>query len=129
MNVLDTDIIVQLLRERKHELGAISIITLIEILRGLEARKRPKVKELLEESFNIIGINNQIIQTYCDLYLKLKKEGASIPDADLLIAATAISHNMTLKTRDEHFKRLRELGLKLAQASKSKEKTLDRQRN
>ena len=114
MNILDTDIIVQLLRERRHEIGAVSIITLIEVLRGLEVKKRPKVKELLEESFNIISIDNEIIETYCSLYRKLKKEGASLPDADLLIAATAMSRNMTLKTRDEHFERLRELGLKLA---------------
>jgi len=114
MNLLDTDIIVELLRERRHEIGAISIITLIEVLRGLEVEKRPKVKELLEESFNITSIDNEIIETYCNLHRKLKKEGASLPDADLLIAATAMSRNMTLKTRDEHFERLRDLGLKTA---------------
>ena len=36
MNLLDTDIIIEMLRERRHEIGAISIIALIEILRGLE---------------------------------------------------------------------------------------------
>ena len=116
MNLLDTDIILKMLRERRHEIGAISIITLIEVLRGLEDGKRPKVKGLLEESFDILSLDNEVIETYCDLYRKLKKEGISIPDADLLIAATAISRNITLKTRDEHFKRLRELGLKLVGA-------------
>ena len=116
MNLLDTDIIIEMLRERRHEVGAISIITLIEVLRGLEDRKRAKVKELLEESFNLLNLDNEVIGTYCNLYQKLKKEGASLPDADLLIAATAMSHNMTLKTKDERFKRLRHLGLKLAQA-------------
>lgn len=118
MNLLDTDIIIELLRKRKHEIGAISIITLIEILRGLEGRKRIKVKDLLEESFNLQSLDNEIIETYCNLYRKLKEESISIPDADLLIAATAISHNMTLRTRDEHFERLRKLGLKLAEAPK-----------
>jgi len=114
MNLLDTDIIIEMLRERKHEVGAISIITLIEVLRGLEARKRAKVKELLEESFNLLNLDNEVIETYCNLYHKNKEEGTPIPEADLLIAATAISHNMTLKTKDEHFKRLKTLGLKLA---------------
>ena len=118
MNLLDTDIIIEMLRERSHEVGAISIITLIEVLRGLEARKRAKVKELLEESFNLLNLDNQIIETYCNLYQKLKEEGTLIPDADLLIAATAMSHNIKLKTKDEHFERLRHLGLKLAQAPK-----------
>lgn len=116
MNLLDTDIIIEMLRERKHEVGAISIITLIEVLRGLEARKRAKVKELLEESFNLLNLDNEVIGTYCNLYHKLKEEGTLIPDADLLIAATAMSHNITLKTKDEHFERLRHLGLKLALA-------------
>ena len=119
MNLLDTDTIVQLLRERRYEVGAISIMTLIEVLRGLETNKRTKVKELLEESFNLLNLDNEIIETYCNLYHKLKKEGSLIPDADLLIAATAIRHNMTLKTKDEHFKRLKTLGLKVAEATRA----------
>lgn len=118
MNLFDTDIIIEMLRERKHEFGAISIITLTEILRGVEARKRAKVKELLEESFNLINLNNEVIETYCSLYQKLKEEGTSIPDADLLIAATAISDRLTLKTKDEHFERLKHLGLKLERPPK-----------
>jgi predicted nucleic acid-binding protein len=118
MKLLDTDIVLEMLRERRHEVGAISIVTLIEILRGLETGKRTKIKELLEESFSVQGLDNEIIGTYCNLYRKLRKEGVSIPDADLLIAATAISRNMMLKTRDEHFERLRELGLKLVGAPK-----------
>jgi len=122
MNLLDTDVILEMLHERRHEVAAISIITLVEILRGLEARKRAKVKELLEESFTVQSLDNEIIETYCNLYRKLKKEGISIPDADLLIAATAISRNMTLKTRDEHFERLRELGLKLLLEASKKQR-------
>ena len=37
-----------------------------------------------------------------------------MPDADLLIAATAIAHDLTLETKDAHFVRLKSLGLKLA---------------
>ncbi|MCS4540963.1 MAG: type II toxin-antitoxin system VapC family toxin [Euryarchaeota archaeon] len=120
MNLLDTDIIIEILRERRYEVGAISIITLTEVLRGLEARKRAKVKELLEKSFNLLNLDNEVIGTYCNLYYKLKEEGTLIPDADLLIAATTMSHNMMLKTKDEHFERLRHLGLKLAQASQER---------
>lgn len=113
MKLYDTDIIINMIQKKKHETGTISIITLIEILRGLEAVKRIKVKNLLEESFNVLGLDNKVIETYCSIYQKLKKEGKLIPDADLLIAATAISHNITLKTKDEHFKRLTHLGLKI----------------
>jgi len=116
MNLLDTDIIVGLLRKRKYETGAISTITLIEVLRALKAEKIDEIKKLIEESFNVLTIDNKAIKTYCNLYQNLKDKGALIPDADLLIAATAISHNIPLKTKDKHFERLKKLGLKLAQA-------------
>lgn len=107
MNLLDTEIIIELLRKRRYKAGAISTITIIEVLRRIEARKRPRVKELLEESFKRLNIDNEVIETYCHLYQKLKEEGTPIPDADILVAATAISNNMALKTRDEYFKRLK----------------------
>jgi len=115
MSLLDTDIVIQSLREKKFKTGHVSVITLIEILRGLEDDKRSKVKVLLEESFIVDGLNNETIQAYCNLHRRLKEEGASLPDADLLIAATAISHNLALMTSDKHFTRLAGLGLALAQ--------------
>jgi len=114
MILLDTDVVIEMLRKRRYEAGAISIITLIEVLRGLRAEKRKKVKELLEESFDVLNINNQVIETSCSIYRNLKEKGMLVPDADILIAATAISNNMTLKTRDKHFKELKKFGLKLA---------------
>ena len=109
MKVLDTSIVVELVRKRSYEAGAISIITLIEVLRGVKAEKISEVKKLLEEAFKVLTLDNKVIETYG----KLKEESETIPDADLLIAATAISHNTTLKTEDKHFQRLKNLGLKL----------------
>jgi len=106
----------ELLRERKYEAGSISIVTLIEVLRGLEVEKRGRVKKLLEETFNLQNLDNEIIETYCKIYCGLKEKATLIPDADLLVAATAIARNLTLKTRDEHFQRLEELGLRRAEA-------------
>jgi predicted nucleic acid-binding protein len=113
MNLLDTDIIIEMLKKKEYEGGAISLITLIEILRGIKTKKRPEVKQLLEESFNLLSIDNKTIEAYCILYSKLKKEGTPIPDADLLIAATAIAHNLPLETKDEHFQKLKPIGLRL----------------
>ena len=113
MNLLDTDAVIGLLRERRYEAGALSVVTLIEVLRGIEDEKRAEVKELLEESFDVVTLNNKVIATYCTLYLKLRKIGETIPDADLLIAATAISHDLPLKTGDKHFERLKPFGLRI----------------
>jgi tRNA(fMet)-specific endonuclease VapC len=114
MNLLDTGIIIVMLKEKKHRPGFISPITLIEILRGIEAKKRTKVKELLEQSFSLINIDNKTIETYCELYRKLRREGTALPDADLLIAATAIANDLPLETNDDHFQRLKAVGLKLS---------------
>jgi len=116
MNLLDTDIVIELLREKRFESASISVITLIEMLRGLEAEKGAQAKGLLEESFNVHGLDNKTVETYCIMYRTLRQQGGSVPDADLLIAATAISNNTTLRTRDQHFERLVEFGLKLASA-------------
>lgn len=114
MILFDTDILIELLKEKKYEAGAITNITLIEFLRGVaEPEKRIRVKELLEKSFTVLGLDNEAIKTYCNLYRKLKEEGVLIPDADLLIAAIAISRNMTLKTGDKHFEKLKQMGLKV----------------
>lgn len=86
---------------------------MIEVLRGVRAEKREEVKELLEESFDVIPLDNEVSLTYCNLYQDIRKEGTFLPDADLLIAATAIAHDLKLKGRDKHFKRLEKLGLKV----------------
>ena len=113
MNLLDTDAVISLLRERRYEAGAISVVTLIEVLRGIEEERRADIKELLEQSFDIVNLNNEVIKNYCNLYHKLRERGETIPDADLIIAATAISHNLPLKTGDKHFERLKNFGLQL----------------
>ncbi len=113
MNLLDTGIIIEMLRHKRYSPGAISPLTLIELLRGVDRNKRTTLKHLLEESFSVVNIDNNVIETYCDIYCKLKSEGAQLPDADLLIAASAMAHNLTLETNDEHFQRLKPLGLKV----------------
>lgn len=115
MSLLDTDAVIEMLRERRYEPGAVSVVTLIEVLRGIGGGKRREVKGLLEESFGVLNLDNEAISTYCRLYDELRGRGESVPDADLLIAATAISHDLSLKTGDEHFERLRPFGLRITQ--------------
>ncbi len=91
----------------------ISPITLLEVLRGINDKKRLATKQLLEESFSVLNLDNSIIEAYCKIYRKLKNEGILLPDADLLIAATAIAHDLTLETKEAHFLRLKPFGLKL----------------
>jgi tRNA(fMet)-specific endonuclease VapC len=114
MNLLDTGVVIDIMENNNYAPALISPITLLEILRGIEDKKRPIVKQLLEESFTVLNLDNSIIEAYCKIYRKLKQEGNLLPDADLLIAATAMAHNLTLETKDTHFVRLKSQGLKLA---------------
>jgi len=114
MRVLDTDAVIDQLRRRQHRPGAISVITLIEVLRGTPSEKRATVKALLEESYPTLPLDNASVLTYCDIYAALREEGQALPDADLLIASAAISRGIPLETRDTHFQRLTPHGLELA---------------
>jgi tRNA(fMet)-specific endonuclease VapC len=113
MNLLDTGVVINILDKTIDASGFISSITLIELLRGIEDKKRPATKQLLEESFTVLNLDDDIIEAYCQIYRELKKKGNLLPDADLIIAATAIAHDLVLETKDTHFLRLKALGLKL----------------
>ena len=112
MNLLDTGIVIDIMENNNYAPAFISPITLLEVLRGIDDKKRPIAKQLLEESFTVLSLDDNIIETYCKIYRQLKKEGNLPPDADLLIAATAIAHDLNLQTKDVHFQRLKPLGLK-----------------
>ena len=113
MNLLDTGIVVDMIESNNYAPASISPITLIEVLRGIDDEKRLSAKRLLEETFSILNLDNMIIETYCQIYRKLKNKGNLLPDADLLIAATAIAHDLILETNDNHFSRLKPFGLKI----------------
>ena len=113
MSLIDTGVVIEIIKTKKYASGLISPVTLIEVLRGLEDKKRSKVKQLIEESFPLLNLDNSTIEVYCSLYRKLKNERSLLPDAYLLIAAAAIAHDLKLETNDEHFQRLKALGLKL----------------
>ena len=114
MNLLDTGIVIDIMENNNYAPAIISPITLLEVLRGIDDKRRLIAKQLLEESFRVLNLDNSIIEAYCKIYRKLKQEGNLLPDADLLIAATALAHDLTLETKDTHFARLRSVGLKLA---------------
>src|SRR5208283_5340773 len=113
MNLLDTGVVIDIMETNNYFPAIISPITLLEVLRGVEDKKRLQIKHLMEESFSVLNFDNSTIEAYCKIYRRLKEEGTMLPEADLLIAATAIGHDLILETNDAHFQRLKILGLKL----------------
>jgi hypothetical protein len=78
--LIDTSALLEDLRRGVFEEGALSVITLIEVLRGVSEGKRESVKSLLEESYAILGIDNRVVLAYCELYSELRKRGELVPD-------------------------------------------------
>jgi len=111
--LFDTSKIIEMIKSDQFKPGHITVITLIEILRGIKGDKRDKVKKLLEEIFDILPIDNNVILEYCNLYDKLKEKGQLLPDADLIIAATAKAYDLELATEDKDFLRLEEYNVKV----------------
>lgn len=124
--ILDTDICVYWLKgDEKIESKAldvgldslsISFITLSELYFG--AHKSQKVKhnllnvEKLRKKLIVIESSDTVCKTFGKIKVPLVKEGKIIDDADIFIAACALSEGVILVTNNEgHFKRIK--GLKL----------------
>ena len=122
--LIDTNIIIYSLKNDQHvnekfkETAnipkSISVITYGELVYG--ARKSKHMERSLAttyriaELFPIIDINKSIMDIFGEIKSNLERKGNVIDDMDLLIAATALSHNLVLVTNDEkHFSRVSDL--------------------
>lgn len=122
--LIDTDILIYSLknnitvnnhlREKRDHPKSLSVITYGELIYGAR-RSRNTEKNLakvrrISEIFPIIDISPPIMDTFGDLKVVLEKSGMLIDDMDLMIASTALTHNLILVTNNEkHFSRIRGL--------------------
>ena len=111
--LIDTDLLVDL----EHGVGgtefdrvlgeqecAISVVTVSELLHGVHrasggrrARRSAFVEHLLS-GLQAIPITEPVARVHADVWAQLAKRGEVIGAHDLWIAATAISHGLTLAT-------------------------------
>ena len=110
----DTNILSQLARPRPNRgvvdwaagvrLVALSVITVEEIAFGLAWKPSPRVKDwlraFLEEQCEILPVTIEIAERGGELRGQLRAEGRTHTQADMLIAATADFHGLTLVTRN-----------------------------
>ena len=54
------------------------------------------MKSLLEDSYKIFVLNDEVILAYCELYSELRKKRELIPEVAQLLVATNIGHNVVL---------------------------------
>jgi len=95
---------------KTHGQFRISVITRYEILRGLKAKQATRQIEIFEDRCNksyVYPVTDEIVVLASDIYAYLHQHGLTISDADILIAATALVHNLILITGNiDHFSRI-----------------------
>lgn len=109
--------VVELLSVKAAEGLAISTISVAEYLQGVFRSKNPKhalylfSKFIEEGKVEILVVDFQIAETYAKLQAQFEQKGNRIPLFDLLIAASAITHQLTLISDDKVFTRIKDLQL------------------
>ena len=126
MYLLDTDIIIyslkghpvlqKNLRRHLNDSLQISIVTCLELYYGAYKSQQvtgnlAKVKKI-EETLEVLPLGTETAEIFGRLKAQLGIKGTRLDDSDLMIAACALTHNLTLVTNNEnHFQRID--GLKL----------------
>ncbi len=112
--LLDTNILILYLRKTeayyqlldelaKDDTLYISAITRLEIIRGMHEREREDTFELLG-SVETIEITIEIADQAGELIRSWRTRGMILEDADAIIAATALNHDLALVTTNaKHF--------------------------
>jgi tRNA(fMet)-specific endonuclease VapC len=126
MYLIDTDWIadylggkqsaVDLLESLKDDGLAISLVTFGEIYDGVYHGRDPIAAEqnflALLGRIAVIDLNQQIMKRFARVRGRLRATGQLIGDTDILIAATAIEHDLVLVTRNRrHYDRISGLTL------------------
>ncbi|MCJ8328710.1 MAG: type II toxin-antitoxin system VapC family toxin [Lentisphaeria bacterium] len=80
----------------------ISVICEMEVLQGLEKKGSERLWALyynvLRNRYPVYNVDLAVAETYASLSIIMQNKGLIRPSFDLLIAATTITHNMTLVT-------------------------------
>lgn len=120
--LLDTDILSAVMRSHpqatararayllEHQRFTFSVITAYEVLRGLRTKgavRQQLAFERLCAASTLLPLTHEIAHHAAAIYATLHARGALIGDADILIAATALTHGLAVATNNEaHFRRI-----------------------
>lgn len=112
--LLDTNILVNLFRNKAQEIPedkdlCVSSVTYAELLYGAKKSKFRKeyadVKNLIRDlEIEILSVDERIAKKFAEVKPGLEDLGKAVEDFDILIASTAMVHNISLLTANtKHF--------------------------
>ncbi len=107
---------VDLLARQRSEGLAVSIVSYGELFEGAIGAPDPATELARFRRFldrlALLPLDDPIMERFAGIRAELRRRGQLIPDLDLLIAATALHHDLTLLTRNvRHFNRIPKLRL------------------
>ncbi len=107
---------IQLLSELSQQGLSISLMSYGEIYEGVYFSRDPQRSEAVFRQFLrgtfVVPVTRRIMKRFARIRGELRSKGLLISDPDLLIAATALEHGLTLVTRNlSHFERVPNLHL------------------
>ena len=101
------------LQSRKSEGLAVSAISVAELYEGVFRATDPEEAERVLKGFlsevTVLVVDEEIGRVFGQERAKLRQVGTPMSDLDLLIAATALRHDLTLLTADRDFERVENL--------------------
>ena len=113
----NADVISRLQALQDGEL-AVSIISVAELYEGVFRSHEPARNEAALKSFlagvTVLGLTEDICMSYGRERARLYQQGNVIGAIDLLVAATALTHDFTLLTADRDFERVEDLRVDFA---------------
>ncbi len=127
MFLLDTDTVIYALKGEAtvaaslhlhlHDPMYLSTITMMELYYGAYKSQHVDANlaklKTIEGSFTLLPPGPETVEIFGKMKATLELQGARLADLDLIIAATALTHNLTLVSNNQrHFSRIP--GLKLA---------------
>jgi len=126
MYLLDTNIFIYALKgvpevrahleKHRSESLAVSVVTLMELYYGAHKSQHKEANlarvRAIEEAFEVLPLGAECVEVFGLLKASLERSGSSLDDFDLMLAAVALSHNLTLVSNDlKHFQRIEGLML------------------
>lgn len=105
--------IIQRLQTYSAEGLAIAIVSMAELYEGVFRSNNPAGNETILKDFltgvTVLGIDEEVCIIFGREMARLRQVGMTVGDLDLLIAATALRHDLTLLTADRDFERVEHL--------------------